>query len=54
MLGRRLSWRDAAITALLWGLSSSSGFEVELEGPTRLDSHRENIHREETLTGRLR
>ncbi len=49
MLGRRLSWLDAVVKALLRDSTPSSRFEVELEGPARLNSHRGEI-----LTGRLR
>ncbi len=48
MLGR-LGWLDAVVMALLRDSPPRSRFEVELEGPARLNSCREGI-----LAGRLR
>ena len=47
MLGR-LSWLDAVLPTLLRDSPPRSRFEVELEGPARL-----NLYREEILKGRL-
>ena len=49
MFGRRLSWLDVVVMVLSWGPILGSRFEVELEGPARLNSHRGEI-----LTRRLR
>ena len=42
MLGR-LSRLDAVVTALLRDWTPKSRFEIELEGPVRLNSRREEI-----------